>query len=381
MRLASLLVAFPLLLTGCPDDSDSEPGPAEPEPPPAPQRVVVETVDLPALIAYREGDGAWKALTERSSTTFAFDVTGPYSVTTVCDDGAGQIDVYQIARTLDDDRTMTTACHSAPELTLVGGTMLQVGQAAMESVQTDARASDGHFELGVPRGTYDLVATSGSAIAIYRDVVVDSASTPPTMNLPFDVDLVADGKPLVVPQLGVDSLPEEFVHAFVTLDTGLTRATIYSSHPSSVRVAPDDVLAATDRQVVEISAHRSQNQRRFLRRVSAPVRGGDSTRLELPEHIGPVEFTVAQDVFQVTWSHLPDHDVLTADLSGGGIAHHLALSAHHAAATRATALTFDAADIPGFRPEWRIDATRQGIHSVTAVRVRGEMTFESMTLD
>jgi hypothetical protein len=349
--LLSLAVASSAL-TGCTDAVPDEPGVT-----PGITTTITITSGLPlALVAFHDGlDGRWETATKKSSTAFEIAVHGPYVVAAVCETGIGAGGfTWQAARTLEDPHEVLVPCNTSRVRHMVTGRMtqdgwVQLGQDASRPVRTNQ-----DFQLPVPDGTYDLIATTADRIAIRRALTVraDLALTPP-------VDVTQEGVPLVdisftVPNAEPDDTLEVAV-GLLTAANPVIPARIYTGPPATAKAAPGAALTTTDIQSASVRAVKGP-QLRSLRR---PFQMGGDTAYTLPPPIGDPRWTIEDGQLVASWSSVPDGDRLFVEASASASpfnAYTLDISPGFLAAVRVTRVVLDTR-LPGYKPEWQINPT------------------------
>ena len=332
--------------------------------------VTIETTWTPALVAFRDGaDGPWQTLAGKTPSTFELDANGPYMLTVVCDDGAGNVTTSQFARTLDDDHAIDASCAPASTSGTASGHMVQAGQVALGYSASFSSTPNWDFNLDSGTGTFDLVATSTDHIAVRRAVAISGD----TMLVPA-IDVAAGSQLVAAAPVVRNMLAGETVHTSVYLATKTTFANIYSGAAADLKIAPDDVMFVSDDQTVNVAADTATGFRALDREQFRP---GDSTAFTLPEAIGPTQFPVTNNQLAATWSTLPDHDSLDAwvywessDFSKFSY-HDIEISAAFVTATGVTSAPFDVA-IPGYKPEWKLDVTQEYNVGLSALRKTGK---------
>jgi hypothetical protein len=320
----------------------------------------------PSLVAVRDGlTGVWRRVDGTAKTAFLSSmefqakVGDRYVVAYVCEDPAtNSVSVYEEGRTLGDG-DFASSCDfvTSPEVGRVTGSMQQAGAVAFGSTSARSSTDGWSFDLGSPAGTFDLVASSADRVAIRRAINVagDLALTP-------KLDLALEGTPLApLAFTAANATTTETVNADIRLSTSSTfSASIYRGAAGAARIAPGSILAATDRQTASIRAI-DGGKFRSLRR---PVNATTNTAFTLPQPIGE-RFAIENGRFAATWgSLLPSLGYLAIDaqnFSDGQalqIYHSFDVTPAFVQATSLTRLTLDV-DLPDFKPEWRIDFTRE----------------------
>jgi hypothetical protein len=236
--------------------------------------------------------------------------------------------------------------------------MLQAGFVGLGASNDSSDVAGWDFSLEAVNGSYDLIAASADHVAIRRAVKVDGdlAVTPP-------VDVEKDGAVLVDEAfVATNALPGETLSVAVGLLTPTNPdipATLYLGPIDTAKAAPDAALVATDIQSVSLRA-RSGHASRALRR---PFRVGGNLAFTLPPAIDGLQWAVNSAEISASWATLPAADfvnVIAFGLPSEGRAADFALvaSAKFLAATSTTQLDLDT-DIPGFKPEWKVDFTKR----------------------
>jgi hypothetical protein len=372
MRMLSIVL--PLLLcntfAACGDD-----GSAVPDAPSGPTMISITSDHVPALVAFRDGiDAAWQSASMKSPTSFEIEVNGPYMVTVVCEDPTnGGTYIWQAARTPEDAHDVALECVlTLPSGHAVTGHMVQAGSVYLaESIDTRDYA-DWDFQLVAPNGTYDLVAVTDDRIAIRRAITIDGdlAVTP-------QVDVAQQGTALVDVGFTIaNAEPDETLVAAVFLETQTSSvpATVYHGPIAMARVVPSSAFVATDIQAASMRAINGP----ALRALRRPFRAGDNTEYILPPPLGGVQWAIESDNLSASWMTLPELDLLMANVYGWATdsvrvsIHNVKMTARFVATTGITRLTLDT-DIPGYKPEWKVDFTGPYIRELFAQRtVNGE---------
>jgi hypothetical protein len=322
----------------------------------------------PSLVAVRDGlTGGWRRAEAGSPKTallslmeFQAKVADRYVVAYVCEDPATRsVSVYEEGRTLEDG-DFASSCDFAtgPQVGRVSGSMQQAGAVALG--QTSARSSsDGwSFDLGSPAGTFDLVASSVDRVAIRRAIKVAG-----DVALSSKLDLALEGTALApLAFTATNATMTENVVADIRLSTSSTfSAGIYRGAAGAARIVPGSILAANDRQTASIRGI-DGGKFRALRR---PVNAMTNTVFTLPQPIGE-KFALENGRFVVTWgSLLPSLSYLAIDAqnfsdgqTGLQVYHSFDVTPAFVQAASLARLTLDI-DLPDFKPEWRIDFTRE----------------------
>jgi hypothetical protein len=366
MRTSSLFITLltSTVIAACGDDAPSSPdaAPVLPDTPNTPANVTISTSVAPVLVAYREAAGPWQTLAVNGAS-YALTVQGPYLVTVVCDDGADGIFTWRIARTLDDDRALDLPCGTFPVVNVTGH-MVQAGRIGIGFGISLSSTPEWDFDVSVEPGTRELFASTTDAIAVRRGITIAGDT-----NLTPAVDVIQEGKPLVASPLVVtNAVGSELVSANVSvLSEASTFVRIFRGDPAQAKVAPDAVLVAGDRQRATITATDGVHARSARR---GNFRVGGAASFSLPEPLGEVTSAIGAGGLVMTWSTLPANDLVFGSLDAfaedGSQSwfEELEISPAFIAATSATEARFDN-DIPGFRPEWQIDLTKEYSRSLT----------------
>jgi hypothetical protein len=177
----------------------------------------------------------------------------------------------------------------------------------------------------------------------------------------------------------------ETVFVSTRLYSGNSIIVIPSSGPQpsvgTAQLAPEGMLRATDRQVLDVRKSTSIDGVSLDRGFRRDVHIGEPETVALPDPLGEVTFTLTGDRLAATASSLPDHDRIflsrQSDAVGSGVnAHGIVVSRTFREATGTATIILDVSDIPGFEPSWRIDpATQRFILTAS----RGTSTDNLMT--
>jgi hypothetical protein len=369
MRTKSVLI--PLLtaaVTACGDGSQNNPTPdAPPDSPPDAELpgepISIDTFGEPDLIAVKDGARPWRVLPV-AGNLYEVDVHGPYILAVVCDDGAGFIELYQLARTLADDREQFFFCFEATKSTFGSavGTMVQAGSVTVGFSTDTSPTENWGFDIFAEEGVHELFAQTPDRVAIRRDVTITGETAIPPL------DLAQEGIALVPANASAtNATAGEQVSAQVSLVTpNFTFARLPRGPIASAKLVPDAALVVQDNQRLSVSAFSAGGGSRNVFRFD--VREGSTDE---------ITFTVAQDQVAVNWGTLPAHDLLDANLQANSEDfatfwfHDLDISPAFVAETNATSATIDT-DIPGFRDEWKIDLDKEYFRSLSAIAFRAD---------
>ena len=344
----------------------------------SPFEVTVQTDTPPAMLALRDGpDADWQSVTIAGGT-YTLTAHGPYTVALACELPDGLFDIEQWQRSAADEHKIESSCASTPIDGSVTGHMVQAGNVALGFAGSSSDTPDWDFDVTVADGPQQLVALTDDRI-LRRDITVNGAT--PTAAL----DVTSQGMPFVPTALRApNAASDESVTSSVTLLTpGFTFARIYSGDPAGARLIPTAVLAADDHQRVRLTAFGTGSGSRAVFRGS--YHQGDATDFVLPDPLGAVQFAEADNTLTTTWSTLPAHDELSADLeqfSPDGATfwfYFVSTSAAYIDDTGATSVTFER-DIPGFKPEWVVDLAQEHTRDLTAFTRENDNDSQSSTV-
>jgi hypothetical protein len=371
MKPASILI--PLLVAGAATGCDGEaPAPDAPTGPGIPITIMFDKP--PVLVAFREGlDGAWQPAAMKTPTLFELEVHGPYVVAMVCEDATRSLSqVVHVARTPDDERSIMESCDYAPTLHAVTGRMLQAGRVQIGFGFSSSTTDDWQFNARTPGGTHDLMASTADRIVLRRAIPVMGpvAITPP-------IDVIQEGTALADAAFtATNATPTETLAASVHLHQPTNPFNIYSGPIATAKVVPDSLLAATDVQSVSIQA----TDGAAFRALRRPFRVGGDPAYTLPAPLA-VQWQIAGGALAASWSALPEADDISVSAAGTAAPgvrpnYFMLLSSRFVAATGTTRATLDN-DIPGFKPEWRIDFTREYFRQMLVQRTAGGVVSTS----
>jgi hypothetical protein len=347
-----------------PDDSDSPP----------PVTVHVTSAQAPVLVAFRDGfDARWQLATPG----IAVDVTvhRAYTVAVVCQEpDAWRTWQFSGYAQFLNDTLVTTPCAAPPARHKVTGRVARAGAVTFADASAQSTVDDWSFELSVPAGTYDLIATTENGatqvdhrIAVRRGIVVTG-----DLALAGTVDVDTEGVALVpvalVPDAPLPAESGESLRAVVALQTthSPVPAPVSEGLAASALVAPQALLIADDVQTaaleaVEVDAKTGSVAARGLRRS---FRIGDATTFALPSGIAEAVWRVDASQPSVALPELPPKvdllQVTATGTSGDGksATYELDVSPTFLLATGGVAdLTLDTV-LPSYQAAWRIDFTR-----------------------
>jgi hypothetical protein len=359
MRAPTLLSTF--LIMAC-----------EGEPPAT--TVSLDTIGPPDLVAFKLGAGDWQVL-EPDGNLYELDVTEPYVVAVACNDIDGLFDTYLLARTLEDDPELVAPCTGEPALdgavqgTVAQGALVSIGSAS-QSVLAGAP-----FELAAASGPRDLVVLSGTNVAIRRDVEV--AGT--TVIAPA-IDVEAEGEELLaagfaMTNADLDEQPIAFSQLVTERQTSLI---LDAGDPAALRLIPDAMLGAGDRQVVQLYVTRDS----LMRGLHFPdLRSAQPRTVALPEHLSGVTLSETGGAISATWGELPEHDTIQVTITTNGptVRYHTLELTRDYAEQMGASVTLDL-DIPGFDPAGAIDVTEEYVRLLAVSKQRdGHLAFSQVS--
>jgi hypothetical protein len=361
MRSPILIPIFSTLLLACGTTPDDE----------EPTTIQLTSGGATALVAFRDGtDGAWQPATMKTATSYEFQVHGPYIVAVACDyDGVSG--VAQIGRTLDEPHDLGTMCPKSSGSHKVTGVMAQAGKMVFGKHFELSTDPAWEFQFFVDDGAYDLLALTDDRIEVRRQVAINADQ------VLAGVDVVQQGMPLAqVAFSAANAAAGETLRASVLLGTAdSAQAEVYAGPIAAAKVAPEAALVAADRQTVSLQATTVAAGTVTGRAVRRPFRVGGDAAYTLPSPLSGVQWAVESNQLVVSWTSRPDNDYLVAFASGTSAdgrlftSNELDLSAAFLAATKIKRATF-AADVPGYKPAWLVDLTRE--HS-------RELDFQNVT--
>lgn len=378
----AIWISCVVLVGGC----GTDPNPSGPDSPDVP--LVKGTFLVPPdLAVYREvSETEWKPLPMVTPTSFELSPKGPYIITAVCDEiwpGSMSRDasISQIARTLDDPREIDIYCNRIGPHHVTTGFAPKTGVTlyrAWVSLGWYVNSLPGfNFQFWVEDGTYDFLAIANEKVYARRGIAISSDMELP----PFDLNLEGTHAPRhnitvlnVAPTdtrmvASTDWFTRDgylFLHSANTLSTPFT-------------VAPASMLMPDDVQVLSAATLSGQSWREIRR----SYREGDSRELTLPDYVDSFMWSHDSGVPVATWTELPQHDRITALIWGVSATGPLTYSYQHLNVSRSfekvmgvSSLALDT-DIPGYKPQWRIDLSKHNIQQAAIERDDGNDTARS----
>jgi hypothetical protein len=300
-----------------------------------------------ALLAIREGDRPWRALTPGADGDVTVAVApGRYAIARVCDT-ADDFDLSVLLAGPADPRAHDLACEPGPARVTVSIDL------------AEAFVSVGSRRIGLPTeldaGTYDVIALERGVevprFVIRRGVVLDEDTA-----LRFDFD--AEGTPMRAMALTTDALGdgESLSYSGVELSTaGGGRYYELSVDPARTLVFPASALGAGDTQLAELTAGRDSW---LVVRAGARAITGDpeSAAITLaPEGTASATLDGALSVTwqaEGTWPQALAYAYDDLQTQRQGVE---ALPGWYAAGGATGGLTMpQAAELPGWDPAWRL---------------------------
>lgn len=254
-----------------------------------PRAIAISSNTPPDFIAVREdADGQWLAPTVVDPTHFTFVAEGPYRVTLGCA-GNDRAEVFQVARTLDDDTSIDLRCTTSTSAELTT-TMVQSGTVTVGSYSFGSSDPNWDVAIGTTPGRHSVAAYDDTRMLIVRDVEVAAEGTAiPPLDLEAGFDLV-DGV------LTTDAMPDESVRSLVVVELGDTDVFVHDGDPATARFVPDDQLTGSESQYTEVSANRPGSSR------FASVRAGGGRAMTLPAPMTSASLTMEGHDLSATWT-------------------------------------------------------------------------------
>lgn len=342
-----------------PPDGGSPDGPPHRPPDGPPTTITLHPPeDLPnlKLIAFRDGpDEPWQMPTAPGAGSYEITVHGPYTVEHVCAAGSFAL-TFAVSRTPDDPHDLDLRCLSSgdapvPDLSSVEG-----------AVTTPAVVSVGYsttlfprlsFDLGVPDGTYDLIARTPDGWVVIRRNLVVAGNTRVTP----DIDVAAEGTApiLVNPTVNRSVMDDVTVSYRLTTPTALLDTVI--PHGEGVPVLPDAALRPGDAQSITVDALSTTGAVVSEWVISRRYTAGTSIVFNPPAMT--IQHATTGGQLVVTWMPVRSFDELQLfteqeNSAGVSVEHTVDLSASYVAATGIVAAAFDT-DLPGYDPAWRTE--------------------------
>jgi len=307
-----------------------------------PNEISISTTDdVPIFFRYRTGGGRWQA-PEVTSGHFVFRVYDEYEIVAVCGNSTVGYDVGYDAGTFRE-RLWLMPCRTptvrSPRVS-VTGTMIQAGRVAMIDFATST-TGNWDFELQVPVGTHDLMASGNGRAMIRRGVEISAATDI------ADIDVDADGSALVDIPLVVNGTLEDDVLSTRSYWGTMTLKGVQKlvEEPgTTAHMAPDALLAPSDSRYFAVDAISPPRFRSAVVHYLPPT---SSNRINLLPRLDDVQFGDNS----VTWDSLPRAHQGALDLVSG--MNSMSFRATYGWLRTRKSLAIDT-DIPGFRPEWKL---------------------------
>lgn len=254
-----------------------------------PREISISSNTPPAFIAVREdADGQWLAPTVVDPTHFTFVAAGPYRVTLGCE-GNDRAEVFQVARTLDDDPAIELRCTTSTTAQLTT-TMVQPGTVTVGSYSFGSSDPNWDVAIGTTPGRHSVAAYDDTRMLIVRDVEVAAEGTAiPPLDLEAGFELVSGA-------LTTDAMPDESVRSLVAVELGDTDVFVHDGDPAAARFVPDEHLTGGEYQYVEVSANRPGSSR------FASSRRGGGRAMTLPAPMTSASLTMEGHDLTATWN-------------------------------------------------------------------------------
>jgi hypothetical protein len=370
------LVLFPAWVA-CGDSPSQLPdAPAD-----VPFTIRVISAQAPVLVAFRDGlDAAWQAATPGTSVDVV--VHRSYTVAVVCEEPDAWRTWQFAGYPGFGGGTVTTPCAPAPVRHKVTGHAARAGAVYFGGTSAQSTVDDWSFELAVPAGTYDLIATSklGVSPADDRIVVRRAIAVADDVALASTIDVDSEGSAMAHVALTSATPPPadggESLSAVVALQPSGSPASaqIYEGPAAGAPLAPQAVLTAGDVQTatleaVKVDATTGNVAARGLRRS---FRIGDATAFALPSGIGDPVWRADPAQLSVALPERPDVDLLqvfaTGTAADGKAAiYQLDLSSTYLLSTNVAHPTLDTV-VPDYQAAWRIDVSKAYSLTIAASR-------------
>ena len=360
------------LLAACGDDPKAGSG--------DPVTITIATAQ-PDLVMVRDLDGPWTAAMPTHLGGYVAEVTGPYLATVVCVTMFETIyyETYQFARTPDDPREIVVDCDPDPARNVVvDGHMVQAGRVNLGIQLQRSETANWDYEFSAAPGKRDLVAFSTDRVALRRGIEI--AAPGPNVIAPA-IDLATEGGALAPSPITIaNAQNDESTSGSVRIANPETLAILYDGAPEAARAAAPDALIASDDQVARVAAVKVAGTQSYTRQVLRHRFAAAAATFTLPDALPTVD--LGGDELAATWSALPAYDELVLEATSGigpdpVLIFEQRTSARFVAATASTSTSFDL-DIPGYLPEWTLNAPR-AYRYFEATRKAGEDDLSSYT--
>ncbi len=339
----------------------------------APTSVQLTVFGTPALVAYRDGAGAWKTPTADAQGNYALTVSVDYQVVVACTGSTGTYaELFEAVAT--DGPKQYVFCNAgaggmAPTTVAMTGHMVQAGDVWFGDTKSSTTAP-WDFTLNVTPGMHDLIAASTAhAMVIRRNQTVSTAGAIPS------IDVATEGTAMTPVNLTINGMASG-----TQLMTGLD---LFLQHDSaswnwstaSIYAPPSALLTSSDFQLLFVDAY-SQTTAQFADVTFT----GTETTFDLPAVLTGVVFGPAKASFGT----LPTYDEVTLDLQQSRTSTLVEQSVRATKgwieATHATSLAFGAMP-PGFDATWAIDTTTSYQRMFQASYTQNGVSYGSMAYD
>jgi hypothetical protein len=314
---------------------------------PAQQPVAIE-LDVygpPALVTYRDGNGAWQTPTDDGQGAYTLMVTNDYQVVVACT-ASGDYTSTLVSATVSDGGQQYVFCDEAPSTqtpVAVTGTMAQAGQVIMGDV-VESDTPNWNVALTVAPGPHDLIAVDTDHHMLIRRGLDISA---PTTLDPIDLTGAAAMMPLTLTLNGLTG--GEMLLSQIEMFTQ-NEVAIFQSTTPSLYAAPSSLLTANDFEFVIAEAFTNTGYRYVETQFT-----GSQTTFTLPDPLTGVTFGNGS----VSWTNLPSMYEGASLMLQQNAGDHLVeqdvqASQSWLAAKQTTTIAFDVQP-PGYQDAWNID--------------------------
>lgn len=280
----------------------------DPCPADAPHLITVKLTGEPSYIGYRTRDQPWTAI-QRSE----FCVANEYAVAILCVDRAGSTRMAQYFGTAGEEaRIVAPVCYTQSyedSRVTVSGMVEQEAQIWVGEANAGRfGVTPWLFELSVPPGRHDLIATntltpSSGRIVIRRDLDISVATMVPPIDL-------STGLPTREEQITVaNMLPTETISTVVSWanDAALARGelapTLTEAEGAVARVLSDAETSIRNHQIVTVYASSFPNARWTARRIATDT--SIQSPFTLPIPLEGISYG-GETTPVVQWGTLPD---------------------------------------------------------------------------
>jgi hypothetical protein len=254
------------------------------------------TPDNLGFVAAQDGDGAWQALSGNAGV-YTFDSQGRFGLAYVCDSRIFP-HVLFVQATTADFVSLTRRCFTSGESAVTNVTLAISGLELTDTADfvagpSYASGAAGSFDLDLKNGTYHFVGArkrqgTHDRVIVHRNVTL--SGSPLVLDFDFDVE----GEATLLTQVVATNAGgnETLYHAnYVTL-AGAVPLTLRAD-PGWVPVAPAALLAAEDRNVIELAAF--VDTRAATRYVKVAAKAPQDQSLTLPEPFVTTVTAASQD--------------------------------------------------------------------------------------